>query len=462
MSKILLIYPPPLYAPFWGPPKSDKAHLFEMYSFLRHHRIDTDVIDLELIMGKPKSAEDIRKLQRKAKKLLADRYFDVAAISCWSSLNYLGSLMVARICKDVNSNCLTVVGGYHPSAVPADFIFENSPFDFIVRGEGEAALLDICMGRIKRQDESVIIQGLPLNLNNPVPACWKEYEYFKTGRHKSIYLSRGCSFSCAFCMERSKSLRKWRSYSVNEALGRIDRLLDSRNPRHISIVDACFGFRKKWRKEFLSGLVRRKTDKMFWAESRIDVIDREDVDLISKLNFTIQLGVETFSRKMLAIMRKTRKPDEYLKKCKGIITYMNAKEVPYKLFLIFNHPGETPETYRKSIGYLRNLLSGQSKISGIIGAQSYAFFPGSHTHLHLKQYEEKYGTIVKHREWWKEHGDHHELATDVVSSREMADKKSRQDYWKKDIYDLNDLCNKKMPHVTMAFWWARAETFRDE
>ena len=178
--------------------------MIDLFSFLKYKKIGVEVLDLENEIGRPKTEEQVKEFEEKTTKLISQFDFDIAAISCWSSLNYLSSIMVARICKNVNSKSTVVVGGYHPSALPADFMYPRSPFDFIVAGEGEIALLKICEGREKKDNKPKFIQGEPLDLKEDFVLDWQNYKYSEAYQHNYIYLSRGCPFSCTFCMEPAK------------------------------------------------------------------------------------------------------------------------------------------------------------------------------------------------------------------------------------------------------------------
>jgi len=52
---------------------------------------------------------------------LAQRDFDLAGISCWSSLNVTASYKVASFIRETHPKAKIVVGGYHPTARPHDF-----------------------------------------------------------------------------------------------------------------------------------------------------------------------------------------------------------------------------------------------------------------------------------------------------------------------------------------------------
>ncbi|MBD3255113.1 MAG: hypothetical protein GF383_08460, partial [Candidatus Lokiarchaeota archaeon] len=65
------------------------------------------------------------------------------SINCYTSFQYLMTELMAKIVREEFPEKNIIVGGYHPSGVPADFTYKNSPYDIIVRGEAEKVLLDL-------------------------------------------------------------------------------------------------------------------------------------------------------------------------------------------------------------------------------------------------------------------------------------------------------------------------------
>lgn len=460
-KRVLLIYPPQLYAPTWGRVNVAKPHLVGLFSFLRQKGMQAEVLDLENELGRPATCAQAGQFRKKAQGLISRRRFDIAAISCYTSLNYLGSIEVALACRQAHSSSIIVVGGYHPSALPGDFIYKDSPFDFIVQGEGEMALLDLCRGRYIRRGWPRCIRGRPLGLTRGFSLDWQAYPYADPERFSHLYLSRGCPFNCAFCTEPGKGLSAWRSLSVYRALEEIERLIAIRDPRKIGICDACFGLRPDWRRGFILGLAKKKIDRLFGAEMRVDLLEKSDIDLFGRLNFMLILGLESCSQRMLGIMRKTVSPRRYLERCRLAVDYLDKKGIPYKLFLIFNHPGETPKTYRETLGFLSSLYGKKKKVSGYVVAQNYAFFPGSRIHTDLRYYEARYGTFVRDKAWWKKPVDHNILARDIAPSSELPLATGENRYWEKDIVDLNRRIFEKMPPAVKAFWWQAFNSGRD-
>lgn len=429
--------------------------MLDLFSYLNSRCINTRILDLEIEIGRPGTDEEREDFREKAAELISRVDFDIVGISCWSSLNYLSTIAVADICRRINNNACIIVGGHHPTAVPSDFDYEGNPFDFIVCGEGETALLDICRGKGKRHEMPRVVHGSPLDLTGDLPLDWDRYQYAIPNRISHLSLSRGCPFSCSFCMERHKRAcmgvskgNRWRSYSARTAIGKVEGLRSALNPLLVCFGDPCFGYARKWRRDFLHLLAKTDArDCVFWAESRADILTKEDIDSLSAMNFDVWFGLESGSPRMLEIMNKTKAPRKYLERYKEVIQYMNQKEVPYHILIMFNHPGETYETYKATFHYLESLLAGQKTISGTIMAQNYFFSPGSHVFRNIDYYEREYGTVVKHKHWWKKEADQRVLARSVVASEDedLMKRFDGTDYWRDEISELNGEMTAKHP-----------------
>jgi hypothetical protein len=86
------------------------------------------------------------------------------------------------------------------------------------------------------------------------------------------------------------------------------------------------------------------------------------------------------------------------------------------VYLLFNHPGETPATARETMAFVESVVPGDGPVSGRVSSQSWFVSPGTANWDRLEEYRRDQGTEVRHPEWWRMAGDHHALATDVVPS----------------------------------------------
>ena len=69
------------------------------------------------------------------------RGYDLIGLSCYSSYDYLKVMVLAAELKRLLPKAWLVTGGYHASARPADFTGEQSPFDYVIVGDGEAPMV---------------------------------------------------------------------------------------------------------------------------------------------------------------------------------------------------------------------------------------------------------------------------------------------------------------------------------
>lgn len=418
MAKLLLISPGNLYAPTWGY-CPHKGHMHLLYSHIMSVLPSMEVthLDFDNLFGCPTCDTEVETFKMKAQALLEKTPFDIVGISCWTSLNYMASVWVAKVCKKINPKCTVVVGGYHATAVPGDFDYLFSPFDFVVKNEGERFLEKICRGDLQKtrkvqildETESCLDPELRLHSKFPFPD-----ETF------GIYLSRGCPYGCGYCMEGCKG-RAWKPYTVKESLEFLDHVVETWHPKKIAFNDSCFGVNPKWRREFLKELVARDYDINYWAETRIDCMDDETLDHLTELDFHIDFGIDSCSEEMLMIMNKTNNPKKYLEQLELYSKQMDERQIRHNIFMLYNHPGETSKTAQESVDWLWNFIKSKKETYTLILASRYAYFPGSEIYYNFKYYAKTYGTKVKHPEWWKEKGDQFKISRHILPSQELMD-----------------------------------------
>ena len=400
-EKLLLLYPGEFYSMNWGRFIQLKPHMVYVYSFLKDF-FDVTVIDLENEFSRPTINKERMLFKKNALKRILSIDADYVAISCWSSLNYLSSKYFAEKIKEKKPDTKIVVGGYHPTFVSEDFEYAGSPFDYVIKGEIHNILKIFPHKRYGKRE------------THEITPHFISYPYFHNQKTVGIFLGTGCPFKCSFCMEYK---RNWSGYRVIEAIELISKIVKEISPRYIAIFDACFGLDKHWRRALLAELIRRNISCYFWVETRVDLINEEDLELMSRLNFKIDFGVDSFSKTMLRIMNKTKDPDSYLKKLITISRKCSELKILHDVFLIFNHPGESKETYEEHKKFLESQVS-----TGLNGGylrilyQRFSFFPGSYVFNHAADFEKKYGFSIRYPQWWKKRGNHFIASRSVTPS----------------------------------------------
>jgi hypothetical protein len=184
-------------------------------------------------------------------------------------------------------------------------------------------------------------------------------------------------------------------------------------PGVIRICDACFACRPAWRRAVLRGLAGAGLTTRLWAETRVDGLTAEDLDLAASLDLFLNFGVETLSPAIAVAMRKDHDGVRYVRRVDRVLREINERRLLAKVYLLFNHPGETEATARETVAYVERFIDEHDHLSLIFNAQPYAFFPGSDVARRQAHYEDTYGMSVVHPAWWREWLPHHELAVQV-------------------------------------------------
>ena len=114
---------------------------------------------------------------------------------------------LAEITRDLWPRALIVAGGYHASACPEDIVYDSSPFDAAVVGEGERPLVRLIEsvqgGAPLRQ--TILGPDPILDINELPPNDWSLLARYRNVAHQvasqaQVYVARGCPFGCSFCM----------------------------------------------------------------------------------------------------------------------------------------------------------------------------------------------------------------------------------------------------------------------
>jgi radical SAM superfamily enzyme YgiQ (UPF0313 family) len=387
VKKLLLISAPVLHGEGWWANRiANKPHLASLAGVVRD-LVEVETLELDRVAGAP-----------------------FVAISCWTSLHYLGTIAVARIVRERFPDVPIVIGGHHATAMPADFDRESC--DFLVRGDGENPLRRLCQEPPARPDAMQILDGGVFDQSSPEHIDWTQYGK-KGDRAVWIGASRGCAFRCHFCVEPERGA-SYSRYSVEATIDILARLVETRAPKVIAFSDPLFGSNRRWLEAFLDGIEKRKLPLMFWCETRLDLMTPELLEQFKRCRFTVDFGLDTASETMAARMEKAALPKLYLERAREMLGHANAIGLFHGIYIVFNFPGETPETMRETQSFIEGLSA--SKMAGWLACQTFFILPGTPSWQRRDRYAELYGTEIRVPDWWKRPGDHYSMATSVLPS----------------------------------------------
>jgi radical SAM superfamily enzyme YgiQ (UPF0313 family) len=330
--------------------------------------------------------------------------------------------------------------------------FNHDICDWLVRGDGEHPLRALCEELPARPDRMEVVIGELYDQSDPGHIDWKSYGR-PEARSRALWLgtSRGCAFKCRFCVEPQRG-STYSRYSALDTLAIIEGLLETHEPRVIAFSDPLFGANRRWTEAFLDGLEERNLPLMFWAETRADLMSPDLLERFKRCGFMLDFGLDTGSETMAGRMEKTGNPKGYLERSAALLGHANDIGLHHGVYIVFNFPGETPETVLETQAFLAALGGDRGSMGGWLSCQTFFILPGTHSFLHMAHNATEYGTEIRNPGWWRQTGDHHALATDILPSAAWAGREE-------DLRDFGPW-NQAMNQAWVARYPAEVHEFR--
>jgi radical SAM superfamily enzyme YgiQ (UPF0313 family) len=239
-----------------------------------------------------------------------------------------------KLCKHLKEELPDKIycsGGVHTTVKPIDTMNEFA-LDFIVVGEGEDTIVEVCekldkneglagvKGVMYRENGEIIDNGrreLIKDLDTiPFPArhLIDMEPYLKPPgiirghadkNQTTIVTSRGCPFKCIYCGSHNIFGRKTRRRSVKNVVDEIEYLLKNYGITGIYYCDDTFTLSPKWVRAYCEELKKRNLDIKWAGQSRVDQTDIELMRLMKESGLVqLDFGVESGSEKILKVLGK--------------------------------------------------------------------------------------------------------------------------------------------------------------
>jgi len=302
---------------------------------------------------------------------LSKRNPDVVGMTS-TTLTYKSAAEMAKIAKEVNPNCTTMIGGPHVSFWDENALKEYPQIDIIVRKEGENTIVEL-MERIEAGKPYFDVVGTTCRKGNeiiknpdrpfienldelPFPArhfwpieCLQKYGTMIF----DVVTSRGCVQWCSFCIEVRTHGRKYRVRSTKNVVDELEFLNKTYNAKYFAFLDDAFTVSKRRTVEICEEIKKRNL-KIKWAcETRVDMVTRELLQTMKDAGCAdIWFGIESGSQYVLDAMKKG------ISIAQTIRAFRWAKEVGIKPNpnVILGVPGETKETAWETIKFVEKLI----------------------------------------------------------------------------------------------------------
>ena len=283
-----------------------------------------------------------------------------------------------RIVKKHFPNKKVIAGGVH---LTFNQITEFSLADTVVWGEGDEVILDIMKvvsegGTPPRHVVAPVIKdldSLPL-----IDRSLFNYEYEKQNPFltlgKPFYtfnFSRGCAYSCSFCLESKNLLWKGqRVRSPEHCVDELSRIIKGGGGiGGMMIHDDNFPSRRKWIEKFVQEWDKSLPRIPWWCQMRADFICKNEdlIEELARLGMTwCSIGIEG-SQRMLDFYNKKVTVEQVVEAC----NILHSNDINIFGNYIMGAPTETPqdiEELGKVLNQIRPLHHSSS---------TYTAYPGS-------------------------------------------------------------------------------------
>lgn len=246
---------------------------------------------------------------------------------------------------------IVIIGGPHATYYPGDCV--KQPFDYVVTGDGEIALMSIVSGA----------QGLDRVLDMPVsqvemnkmplpyrePRFLNQYNFFVQGiRSTTVLTGKGCPMSCSFCEDAKTRVRLYTSENVGRQIVQAKEA----DYEGIMFFDDIFTVSLKRVFELAGEIAKHNIVYRCFGHAK-NMSDDMAKSLAGSGCIETGFGAESGSQKILDIVNKkttVAQNYEYVEIC-------NRHLIKVKAFIVVGLPGENWKTIEETQRFLDFLTS---------------------------------------------------------------------------------------------------------
>ena len=259
-----------------------------------------------------------------------------------------------------------ILGGPEVSYNPKEVLKTYEWCDFLISGEGEypfAALCDAIKngesfhipGLCYRSGKDIIVNEPYLSDSEPPSPYCEEFFASLKGRIAYLETSRGCPYSCAFCLSgRCGSVR----FFDIERAKREMLLLAKSGTQTVKLVDRTFNANKARAKELWRFVISEHgkgipENVCFHFEIAGDILDDESIEILNsapKGSIQLEIGMQSFNEKTLAYINRKTNTAKLIENIRKLLAPQNLH---IHIDLIAGLPFEDMESFKNSfnIGY---------------------------------------------------------------------------------------------------------------
>ena len=276
---------------------------------------------------------------------------------------------IALEVKKLYPNCIIIVGGEHPTALPVNTL-KNDFIDLVILGEGEETFLEFvkCVDEgldyrkingvaYKNDKGEIIINERRKRVSNiddiPYPDwdSWSINDYIEhqqvsginLGRGIPILGTRGCPYECTFCSNDRMWTKRFVMRSAKSIVDEMEYMKKKYNVSAFSFMDSTFIVNNKKVIGFCEELIKRDLNIKYQlpAGTRCEAINQELVNALEKSGLEkLSLAPESGSEEIRNIIKKKINYSKFI----NAVKMLSKSRISVGCFIVIGFPEDNKKT----------------------------------------------------------------------------------------------------------------------
>lgn len=304
-------------------------------------------------------------------RLVMAEQADLIAFSCYI-WNIEQTLRIVSDIKKISPRTRIILGGPEVSFGTFDLMHDNPAIDFVIKGEGEKAFRCLILALMREntgllqeslteidnlffRDGSDTVSG-PLSRENlELDRLTSPFEAGLVDLSKPLIYyetSRGCPFSCAFCLSSVDGTV--RSFSLERIKKDLLFLMNS-NVAQIKLVDRTFNYDAGRADTIWEFILEHNRSSHFHFEISADLLTDNNLNVLGRVpehTFRFEIGIQSASQTTLEQVKRTADLQLIFSNVKRLTT---GTSIDLHLDLVAGLPGEGYDGFLASLQTVADL-----------------------------------------------------------------------------------------------------------
>ena len=279
---------------------------------------------------------------------------------------------LARRIKQLNPNCVIVMGGPEPAVADPDLFVKHPWMDLVVKLEGELVFAEVLKhhgqdfgaipGLVVNCDGQAVDTGNSERIQNldqlPSPYLTGMFDHLIQQHpdvtwNATLETNRGCPYQCTFCDWGSLTYNKVKQFDLDRVFAELEWI--GQHCGFVTITDANFGMFVERDNKIISKLIevqrrwaRLTNFSLTWAKNQknevVDIV-RRLIDQSPTVSQGLTVSVQSMDEGVLDIIKR-KNLDQH--KIKEIFSLCDRYNIPVHTELILGLPGDTEHSWREN------------------------------------------------------------------------------------------------------------------